>query len=81
MLFVHNDGTTGVIQNDFSIEAEKPVSTEVQLFVEAEARIHDELPPTVVPLGSQFLIELYTQTSVRKVEPVSIQKERMGTPQ
>ena len=72
VLFVDNDGTTGVIQNDFSIEAERPVSAEVQLFVKAEAHIHDETPPTVASLGSQFLIKLYTQTPVRKVEPVSI---------
>lgn len=72
VLFVDKNGTTGVVQNDFSVSADGPVSEKVRLFLKGEEHTHEEDPPTVAALPSRFLIDLFCQTSVARVEPVSL---------
>ena len=73
--FTDKNGTSGVIQNDLSVEAEEPVSEEIHSFLAETKSSHEEQSVTVTMLTPGFLIELYVHTSVRKVETVSTDSE------
>lgn len=67
--FVDKTGTTGVIRDDFTIIAEAPVSKEVRLFVKGKKRAKRDPTYTITDPPPSFLLELFIQTSVKKVEP------------
>lgn len=69
--FVDGNGVCGVIHNDLSIEADRPVDEELRIFVRSAGVNYDEESPTLDALAPEFLIDLYIHTPVRKVEPIS----------
>lgn len=68
--FIDENGTPGIIQNDLTIESEKPVHKKIRQFVKAEKRAHED-PVTLSTLPSGFLIVFYVETPVKRVEPVT----------
>lgn len=67
---IDENGTTGVIHNDLEIESEEPIAEELRRFLD---RTSDSREGTVSldALEPTFLVDLYVETPVRKVEPVS----------
>lgn len=67
--FVNSHGTVGTIHDDMTIESEGPVSSDTHRFVK---RIKDNSKPpvSIEDRSPEFLINLFVQTSVQKVEVV-----------
>lgn len=64
------NGTTAVIHDDLDIESEEPVSEELRRFLE-RTKHACEGPVSLDSLDSGFLVDLYVETPVRRVEPAS----------
>lgn len=71
VFFVDKHGTSGVIRNDLTIDAEEPISEEVEQFLERAKRSQDGTSPTIASLAPGFMFDLYLETSVMKVEQMS----------
>lgn len=69
--FVDSHGVCGVINNDLSIEADRPVDEELRVFVRSVDTNYRVESPTLDKLSPEFLIDLYIHTPVKKVEPMS----------
>lgn len=67
--FIDENGVFGTIHNNLEIKSDEPVSPELRSFLEEIARNQDGTAPTLESLPSMFVIDLFVQTSVRKVEP------------
>ncbi|WP_114576764.1 hypothetical protein [Saliphagus sp. LR7] len=67
---IDGDGTAAVIHDDLEIESEDPISTELRRFLERTERDR-EGPVSLESLEAEFLVELYVETPVRRVEPAS----------
>lgn len=68
--FVDSHGVCGVIHNDLTIEADRPVDEELRVFVRSVSTNYCEDSPTLEALTPEFLIDLYIHTPVKKVEPI-----------
>lgn len=67
---VDKNETTGIIRDDFAIVAEAPVSKEVRLFAKGKKRTQKDPTHTITDPSPSFLLELFVETSVKRVEPV-----------
>ncbi|MFC4989515.1 hypothetical protein [Saliphagus infecundisoli] len=73
---IDGDGTAAVIHDDLEIESEDPISAELRAFLERTERAR-EGPVSLESLEAEFLVELYVETPVRRVEPASEGRPRL----
>lgn len=67
---IDENGTAAVIHDDLEVESEEPIATELRRFLD-RTRASREGTAALNALEPSFLVDLYVETPVRKVEPVN----------
>lgn len=74
---IDGGGTAAVVHDDLSIESEEPVSAELRRFLDRTEHSR-EGPVSLGSLAPEFLVDLYVETPVRRVEPQSPEDRPRG---
>lgn len=74
---IDENGTAGIIRNDLSVESEEPIAEEIRRFMDRAERSR-EGRVTLDSLGPSFLVDLYVEAPVSRVEPASAEGSPAG---